>query len=265
MYDKGTYPLAKGSVNGKRHMGSISLRCYIIERFSLVAAYHLPKKHLKKFGDGNPRSGYGCGLFFSWDLRLLHSTWQEEHERYLTELKKNTPVLVSRLEYYATGFVPEFNGQAAVMFWVSVANLGMQSIADGWRLETILLDGRRITSNATMMPETVTFHLANGRTRTIYREDALYNKLVNPLPQGGKVVGVLLFVMPDIKFDEVQMRGVSFTLRFNDVTGKSYESSKILSGQNAGDIEYFPGMRVPKLMNLGRILNFGSQVFVFEI
>jgi hypothetical protein len=131
-------------------------------------------------------------------------------------------------------------GNAIVTLIVRVKNLAMPSIAAGWKVHAKLKNGSLVAGTLLQIPATITLADGNGKVqKTIWAEDALYDKAFkSPLQTGAEIYGALLIYVP-APFEEVD-KG-TFVLEWNDVTDQTHSSeSPYFGGDN---LATYPGMR----------------------
>jgi hypothetical protein len=95
-----------------------------------------------------------------------------------------------REEFLNIGAVRELDDRPALVVGMSVRNVGMPTILEGWTANVVLPNGKSIVMLPYQFPGTVTLEFANGK-RTFNRVDSLYFKGLNPLVRGAMIRGIL--------------------------------------------------------------------------
>jgi hypothetical protein len=96
----------------------------------------------------------------------------------------------------------------------SVRNLGTPSIADDWSLLAEIED-TKVAASGIMVGDKLTFRYGE-RVYTYPSSEMLYNKSLDPIPTGGRAVGLLLFVLENVNPTNIRA-GTAFTLTCHDV------------------------------------------------
>jgi hypothetical protein len=130
-----------------------------------------------------------------------------------------------------------------------VIAVALAAIANDGQIQTTItslsivttVDMRQYVGIPTAMPEKVTLNTANGAV-TYYSTDSLLTKVLTPIPVGGSVNGVVMFVFPDAPAT-VLMRPSTYTISFNDVFGKPYQMSIDTIGKATLPAIGLPGVR----------------------
>lgn len=166
--------------------------------------------------------------------------WRGEHTaRVKAESQK--PNLVGVIDQKVAGFSPELNS-TQVFLIVSVINLGTPSIAQGWHL-TVECRGHTLGPFVPwFIPEGLRVNRDSGASVIFRRADALYDKVMVPIPQGGLVRGWIRFVVPGSESDNLR-RASRWRLRFEDVTGREVIAEDRATDE--GPPLYSPGASQP--------------------
>jgi hypothetical protein len=123
----------------------------------------------------------------------------------------------------------------------TVKNSRAPSVAINWGLSVELPGKSPVMAAKKIVPDTIT--MENGLK--LYGEDALYNKgVITPIPTGGQISGVLLFVVEGVPKQDIWRDGTRLTLTFEDVLGQPYKASVTLKG-SPRPFQYLPGLRSP--------------------
>lgn len=105
---------------------------------------------------------------------------------------------------------------------VSVSNTGAPSIATDYSLTVKFASGATKTGQAFSIPTKGAKlpHLSGGGTEMIYREDHLPRKTMQPIPKGGCVQGLLLFMVEGATMQDLRTIGTLYRVEFKDLWGK---------------------------------------------
>jgi len=141
--------------------------------------------------------------------------------------------------------VPRDAGVAQLV--VAISNTGAPSIATDYTLTIKFASGVTkigqsvaIPNEGLRMPHKA--GQAGGVSETIYREDHLPRKTIQPIPKGGSVQGILLFAVEGATMQDLRSIGTSYHLEFKDLWGALYT----VDVQNTGIADVlmdFPGLR----------------------
>lgn len=85
-------------------------------------------------------------------------------------------------------------------------------------------------------------HKGTGASETFYAEDYLPRKTIQPIPKGGCVQGVMVFMVQGASGEDLRTIGVKYHLGFNDVWGGSYAADTENKGME-DDLMAWPGIR----------------------
>jgi hypothetical protein len=127
---------------------------------------------------------------------------------------------------------------ARVVVFGSFVNSGqMPSVLYDWQL-TAEMNGKMYKGEPSTLGQfTIT---EKDRTITYFADDALYERALTPVPIGGIVQGVLLFVFPKLDQDSFP-DGTKFTLTFLDAINRRY-THVVTSGSGTTRLGYLPGL-----------------------
>jgi hypothetical protein len=185
-----------------------------------------------------------CAFFLAWrDQRDAAATMQKK----LDESTK--PKLVGEIDQAGVvGQAVDEHGKlfidvtdTGIFVFATIKNIGAPSVVVIWNLAVHIPGKGPMKAAKRLLPATMRL----DRQSMMYAEDALYNKAVNsPVPTGGQISGVLLFVLEGVARDDVWKQGTVLTLEFQDVLGTKSEASVTLTGANE-PFKYLPGMRQP--------------------
>jgi hypothetical protein len=128
--------------------------------------------------------------------------------------------------------------EARVIVFGSFVNSGqMPSIHHDWKL-TAEMNGKPYTGELSTIGQ---FSMVRDEgTTTYFPDDALYERALAPVPVGGIVQGILIFVFPKLDQDTFP-EGTKFTLTFLDAVGHKYTHIVTSSGER-GPFGYLPGL-----------------------
>lgn len=177
------------------------------------------------------------GTNYEDSLRRQLTEIEGENRRLISELelsnKKlalNRPGLVGEIEMYISGGVAEnINTKATgsmVLLLASISNTGTPSVAEDFRL-SIRYGNTRIDGVGRAIHAGLTHTLPSGKTISIDTSEALYEKSVHPIPQGGRIRGWLHYYFDGLDYFDV-LRKVEWDmiLSFRDVGGTVCEAIK---------------------------------------
>ncbi|WP_297300114.1 hypothetical protein [uncultured Methylovirgula sp.] len=122
----------------------------------------------------------------------------------------------------------------------SIINAGSaQSVAMSFQLKTTI-DGRDYFGIPATVPANVQFIVGNQKY-TYHSSDSLVTKASSPIPQGGEVNGIALFVFPTIP-PALLARPATFYFTFKDAFGESYNASIDTTGNMVPPTVDLPGI-----------------------
>jgi len=185
--------------------------------------------------------------FFLASVRV----WTTEHRKYLEEARKNTPQLVAEIQQLCVGGSttdrdtgkPYIKDGTPVLVIATVENTGMPSVARGWKASVQTPEGKVVVGESHYVPPNIIVG-DKGNQRRLSGDDALYDKAMTPIPQGGAITGVLLFVFKDITAEQIFKTNSIVTLEFEDILKKKLTATFKMSGKRDENL-YFPGMKSP--------------------
>ncbi|MBI1956189.1 MAG: hypothetical protein HYS38_07320 [Acidobacteria bacterium] len=184
--------------------------------------------------------------------RIPYLRWKTERERADTavfekaELQEkpaaNAPNLTASIDGVNSASIREQPNTTAVMLEVSVRNEGSPSIADGWQL---VVDIPNYPLSPILGKNTYIDRVITMGRKSWGPEDALYDKAGNaPIPAGGRVGGVLFFLLDGIDGDNFTKRkDKTLTLTFRDVHGT--EVTAVNNAKSEDGPMYYPGIGKP--------------------
>jgi hypothetical protein len=140
----------------------------------------------------------------------------------------------------------EFHGNASILFVVEILNSGPPTVVTGFKLK-VKAGKREWTLNPSVLPDDAEFFFdeAIGSVK-IKPSEMIYNKSVNPIPEGGRLNGFLFYVVEGAAQKDFLSQKPAFTLYFYDAAGKEYKTE---IGELPGPIIpiYVPGVDNPFL------------------
>lgn len=141
-------------------------------------------------------------------------------------VKLNKDSLAAYFHFVYVGEVGASNGASSngsmVLFLVDMHNGGKPSIAENYRLSASLDNG--VTTSDVAPNFTIrTINKIDGRKLATIQNSWLYNKTLTPIPTGGLACGWIMFMLPDIPYDDVKKgRMTTWKLSFADVDAKRH-------------------------------------------
>jgi hypothetical protein len=147
---------------------------------------------------------------------------------------KYTSVLTPKAALQDAGFVE---------LVVGISNTGAPSIATDYAMTVTFPRGARKTAQAIAIPPEGTKipHKDSGTSETIHREDHLPRKTIQPIPKGGSVQGLLLFLVEGASMQDLKAIGTSFRIEFKDLWGREYSAEIQNTGMNDTMLDW-PGV-----------------------
>ena len=158
-----------------------------------------------------------------------------------TTTAKESSGLSGTIEFISVG--SDDSGKTVITLVASTRNTGMPTVAESYSLSVRVPGKTEITAMPTHIPGNIILGRDSKSGRIFQGSDALYSKTAQPIPTGGVVNGVVLFIINNVSRDAVNQVGTSVKLNFADVTGKTFFAEYTFTGKE-GDIPiYFPGMK----------------------
>jgi len=195
------------------------------------------------------RSLFWHCILLAFILSMGILLWQKSNQ--ITELQGqldslNKPQLSLTIDELGTGEMVEGNGSRnpGVFLIANLTNKGAPSIAEGWKLQITLLDGRSGEFLPTYMAPDQTISGSKnvvGNDWKMSMADALYAKANKPIQRGDKVRGILIFNTPSFKVEDMRKQGVKYTLRCTDVNGIKIQYDFTFTGTPV-EHHYYPGL-----------------------
>jgi hypothetical protein len=189
------------------------------------------------------------GFYSAWDYQRNAAF---EARKKLDELTK--PKLIGEIDQAGSvGQAVDEHGRlfinmsdTGIFVFATIKNIGAPSVVVNWNLVVHMPGKAPVKAAKRLLPTTMRL----DKQSMMYAEDALYNKAVNsPVPTGGQISGVLLFVLEGVTRDECWKQGTILILEFQDVLNTKSEASVTLTGSK-DPFRYLPGMRQPLPMVL---------------
>jgi hypothetical protein len=165
--------------------------------------------------------------------------WKKEYE-------KTQPGLHVSIERLGLSPDQKYPGMTQLFAIVSISNLGPPSIADSFIFRVQTNDGMDVTESPYMFdPDSpLTVVITEGESLKYSSSDALYLKTGgNPIPTGGKKIGILGAHLANITFKSADQSGTKITLLCEDVAGNVISSPPRIKGTgNTHELGFYPGM-----------------------
>jgi len=189
-----------------------------------------------------------AALFLAWRAqRIAFRNAQTELADIKRELNRerdrNAPKLIGEIGQTLTFDVQLPDGRAAgLLLWVSIRNLGMDSVVTDYDVTLNFPDGRTLRPQSAMVPKNIVLSDL-GMSMKDASAGALYEKTIeSPIVHGGSRSGLLLFTMRGVRSDDLRIPGTRLVLSFRDVIGRPYTASmQFPSGNDRGKYQYCPG------------------------
>lgn len=160
--------------------------------------------------------------------------------------------LQGEIDSLMSGTNPENRNARSILLIVGIRNLGMPTTVEKWSLSALLGEGETRQATIIFVPENITLTVGSGEAWVWSGADALYNKTAEkPIPTGATVRGILLFVLPGVRQENLMRPGNLLTLTYFDVQGKSYSISKTITAAE-GTMMYYPGLQPPRRISQER-------------
>jgi PBP1b-binding outer membrane lipoprotein LpoB len=144
------------------------------------------------------------------------------------------PSLAGQIEHVSMYPVPNHPENLAVSLVVSVRNAGALSIAQGWSLE-VNSPSRRVPTvvEPVHVSGNVEMPGSNGTKADLAKEDLVLKTAQAPIVKGGRVKGILTFVLIKTSENELSNNNTSFTVHFKDSQSNLYQTPKSVIGRRA--------------------------------
>ncbi len=142
-------------------------------------------------------------------------------------------------------FVRNGMSYAGIALWVTINNLGMDSVVLDYNVVLSFTNGQTLKPDLMLLTDALSFSDLGIKLNNIAK-DALYNKTAEiPIQRGGSKTGILIYLFKGVDLSVIN-REKSVILTFDDVTGKRYSISiNDARGQGKGQYKYIPGMSLP--------------------
>jgi hypothetical protein len=137
-----------------------------------------------------------------------------------------------RAEFVDIGAVAELKDYPALLVIMSVRNVGMPTVLEGWTAEITMPTGKPLVMLPYQFPGTITLDLAaHYGNRAYTKADSLYLKGLTPIARGAMVRGILTYVPPAGVTRQDLLAGKHAKIHIFDVTGE--EHTVDISWENA--------------------------------
>ncbi len=165
--------------------------------------------------------------------------WARERRALLAEVGKALKSRFDNSTMAQCRFVT-VGGEVFAAFYVEIRNSGEPSIAEGFFLTITLLDGRKVSPPLALIMKDV-----KADDGSVYkREDLLLDKVSHtPIPTGGRVSGMLYYVISNATVEEILQEGVDLSLMFFDIHRNPYHIKTKLTPGDATLGVGMPGLQ----------------------
>jgi hypothetical protein len=135
-------------------------------------------------------------------------------------------------------------GAGLVNLVVEISNTGAPSIATDYTLTITFPSGaKKVAQQIAIPPKGFTMpHISSGASETFYAEDYLPRKTIQPIPKGGCVQGIMVFMVQGASMGDLKAIGVNHHLEFKDLWGASYYADIQNNGME-DNLMAWPGIR----------------------
>jgi hypothetical protein len=172
----------------------------------------------------------------AFGLAVIFACFMAFRDQYLKVLELTRPALRG---YIVSVGIGNTSRGAGITVLLQLTNIGPPTIVDGF----IAIVGSHQFPTLHLPPNS-TFSDEAGNVAKIDPADMLYEKLVTPIPEGGRVSGFLFFIAKGIaSSDLTHSKRPDITVRFRDASLKEYSTASVGPGQ--AEPLYEPGVRDP--------------------
>jgi hypothetical protein len=175
------------------------------------------------------------GVALAFLLCAFFNAWR-------TEYRKTHPGFV--LEFQQ-GYANAMSDRPGVFVFLQAVlyNRGLPSVADHWSLH--IVPPSHAALDVTPVLTTSDMPIRYNSWQFSPNDSLYYKTTVTPIPSGGEVSGILVFLLPDKKLEEVGVAGTELTLSCRDAFGNKIKAQTSLRGGNT-ELQYFPGITPPQ-------------------
>jgi hypothetical protein len=180
-----------------------------------------------------------CAAFLAW----------RDQYRKVQELK--LPCLRG---YVISVGIGRIEGGAGITVLLQITNIGPPTIADDFTAIVQCGGGRKFELHPIFLPPNSTFSDEAGNVVKIDESDMLYERLVTPIPEGGRISGFLFYLLKDRAAVALLTKGRSdITIFFRDASLRKYQTTN-KGAPESGQPIYEPGVRDPFIaLNSGKV------------
>jgi hypothetical protein len=168
--------------------------------------------------------------------------WQDQRQMYLaSQTKLDSTHLAGEIYTFLSGTVVE-TGNTEMFIQIAIKNTGTPTIVQGYRLSVTGAGVNLTDISPTTIPETLRIHKEDGSVWLFYGRDAIYEKTVRPIPEGGMEVGWLRYNLGSLRLSRSEREEMKWTVSFYDIRGKQYS---VTNSPKGGPPRYYPGSTTP--------------------
>jgi hypothetical protein len=179
-------------------------------------------------------------------LILQHRTISKLGSDLVEQAARSSPQLVGSINRVVIGRVGNVLNLCALM---TIRNSGSPSVAEDFDMSVRLGSGRRVAGEHLIIQDnTQLFDPQKRLDSVINAADALYEKAIAPIPQGGRVIGWIQYAVPGVNRDELMAPPTEIEVTFRDVQRREIVTRFTLGKQNPPDVSfYYPGSGQPPI------------------
>lgn len=168
-------------------------------------------------------------------------------DRRLDELTK--PDFRLSIESTAIGHTTNRPNDSIVTVWCRITNLGAPSVASDWKLFVIrprAAEKRFEATHVITSQGPVTFDSVTGESITYSGREELADKTAQePIPLHGARVGFLVFLVPNIRANDLNIEAPTLIVTTKDVNGREYTAEVRRTPNPRQGLPYIPGLERP--------------------
>lgn len=163
--------------------------------------------------------------FFAW--RDDHIALKRTEKELTQEKDPKTPRLSGRIEQVKVGKSTDGN-YTQILILLSVRNTGAPSIAEGFDL-TIKSADFEAHDNPTEIPKDYTVLPVDKSPKVVLNpQDEISPKTLSPIERGSLERGWLRYVLEDVRLERIWRPGMTYTVSFADISGKTYSADYLM-------------------------------------
>ena len=155
-----------------------------------------------------------------------------------------SPELIAEVPQIIIGGVSKANTPptTSILLIIDLLNRGdLASVVRDFNLEATIDNRESYMGRIEQLPETLDLPMDNGKTVTVHARDAIYSRVLYPIPPGGEVPGVLWVWFENTDLGMFKNHVLNLTLFFDDVLGKHYTYNVPIKS-NIANPKYYPGL-----------------------